>query len=79
MGDSLSDLDMAGYVQRMFVVANGAAVPSIHDAAAALSNVTLCEGSSVSVGRKPRDGPRPTRAVGSRTRDKFISRVGASD
>ena len=43
VGDSLSDLDMAGYVQRMFVVANGAAVPSIREAATALSNVTLCE------------------------------------
>jgi hydroxymethylpyrimidine pyrophosphatase-like HAD family hydrolase len=45
VGDSLSDLDMAGHVERLFLVANGAAVPSIRDAAQALSNVTICEGS----------------------------------
>ena len=45
VGDSLSDLEMAGFVERLFLVSNGAAVPSIRDAAAALSNVTVCEGS----------------------------------
>ncbi|HVQ88223.1 MAG TPA: HAD hydrolase family protein [Actinomycetes bacterium] len=45
VGDSLSDLDMAGQVERLFLVANGAAVPSIRDAAEKLANVVICEGS----------------------------------
>jgi len=43
VGDSLSDLEMAAHVERLFLVANGAAVPSIRDAARALANVTICE------------------------------------
>jgi hydroxymethylpyrimidine pyrophosphatase-like HAD family hydrolase len=42
VGDSLSDLVMASYVERFFLVANGAEVPSIREAAAALPNVTVC-------------------------------------
>lgn len=45
VGDSLSDLDMASYVSRLFLVANGAAVPAVRSAAERLSNVTVCEGS----------------------------------
>jgi hydroxymethylpyrimidine pyrophosphatase-like HAD family hydrolase len=45
VGDSLSDLEMAPHVQRLFLVANGAAVPSIRQAAGKLPNVTVCEGS----------------------------------
>jgi hypothetical protein len=44
VGDSLSDLEMAPHVERFFLVANGAAVPSIRDAASQLDNVTICEG-----------------------------------
>ena len=44
VGDSLSDLDMAGYVKQMFVVSGGAATPSISTAAQGLSNVTACDG-----------------------------------
>ena len=44
IGDSLSDLDMASQVQRFFLVSNGGAVPSIRDAAAAVPNVTTCDG-----------------------------------
>ena len=42
VGDSLSDLVMASYVERFFLVANGAEVPSIREAAEALPNVTVC-------------------------------------
>ena len=44
VGDSLSDLDMAEYVERFFLVANGGAVPSIREAANRLANVTICDG-----------------------------------
>ena len=44
VGDSLSDLVMAPYVERFFLVANGAEVPSIREAAEALPNVTVCAG-----------------------------------
>ena len=42
VGDSLSDLVMAQYVDRFFLVSNGAEVPSIRAAAEALPNVTIC-------------------------------------
>ena len=42
VGDSLSDLVMASYVDRFFLVANGAEVPSIREAAEAFPNVTVC-------------------------------------
>ncbi len=45
VGDSLSDLEMAGYVEQLFLVANGADVPSIRKVADSLSNVTICNGS----------------------------------
>ena len=45
VGDSLSDLEMAGYVEQLFLVANGADVPSIRKVAENLSNVTICSGS----------------------------------
>jgi hydroxymethylpyrimidine pyrophosphatase-like HAD family hydrolase len=45
VGDSLGDLDMASHVGRFFLVSNGAAVPSIREAAEALPNVALCSGS----------------------------------
>jgi hydroxymethylpyrimidine pyrophosphatase-like HAD family hydrolase len=44
VGDSLSDLEMAAHVDRFFLVANGAEVPSIRDAAEMLPNVTICQG-----------------------------------
>jgi hypothetical protein len=44
VGDSLSDLDMAPYVGRFFLVRNGADVPEIRAAAAELPNVTICDG-----------------------------------
>jgi hypothetical protein len=44
VGDSLSDLDMANYVRRFFLVSNGAEVRSIRQAAEALPNVTICSG-----------------------------------
>jgi hydroxymethylpyrimidine pyrophosphatase-like HAD family hydrolase len=44
VGDSLSDLDMSHYVDRFFLVSNGAEVPSIREAAEQLSNVTICHG-----------------------------------
>ena len=44
VGDSLSDLDMAHYVDRFFLVSNGAEVPSIREAAEELPNVTICKG-----------------------------------
>jgi hypothetical protein len=43
VGDSLSDLEMAAVVSRLFLVGNGAAVPAIRQAAQALPNVTICE------------------------------------
>jgi hypothetical protein len=45
VGDSLGDLEMASHVARFFLVSNGAAVPSILEAAESLPNVTLCTGS----------------------------------
>ena len=42
VGDSLSDLEMASHVERFFLVANGAEVPSIRAAAEGLPNVTIC-------------------------------------
>jgi hydroxymethylpyrimidine pyrophosphatase-like HAD family hydrolase len=44
VGDSLSDLDMAGAVGRFFLVGNGAEVDGVREAAAALPNVTVCAG-----------------------------------
>ncbi len=44
VGDSLSDLEMAPYVERFFLVRNGAEVPDIRAAAEALPNVTICDG-----------------------------------
>ncbi|MCZ3387395.1 MAG: HAD hydrolase family protein [Actinomycetia bacterium] len=44
VGDSLSDLEMAPFVERFFLVANGAEVPDIRAAADALPNVTICVG-----------------------------------
>ena len=44
VGDSLSDLEMAPYVERFFLVRNGADVPDIRAAAEALPNVTICDG-----------------------------------
>jgi hypothetical protein len=44
VGDSLSDLDMAPYVERFFLVANGADVPEIRAAALEHPNVTICDG-----------------------------------
>jgi hypothetical protein len=43
IGDSLSDLDMAPAVGRMFLVANGAAHPHVRRAAERLDNVTVCD------------------------------------
>ncbi len=44
VGDSLSDLEMAPFVERFFLVRNGADVPDIRSAAEALPNVTICDG-----------------------------------
>lgn len=46
VGDSVSDLEMAPYVARLFLVANGAAAPATATAAAALDNVTVCTGTN---------------------------------
>jgi hydroxymethylpyrimidine pyrophosphatase-like HAD family hydrolase len=43
VGDSLSDLAMAQYVDHFFMVSNGAEVPAIREAAEALPNVTICD------------------------------------
>ena len=43
VGDSLSDLEMAPFVSRFFLVRNGAEVPSIREAAEELPNVTICQ------------------------------------
>ncbi len=43
IGDSRSDLAMAGHVGRFFLVANGAAAPATLAAAAAYDNVTITE------------------------------------
>lgn len=45
VGDSLSDLDMARHVKRLFLVANGGEEPSIRTAAEKLPNVTVCDDS----------------------------------
>lgn len=45
IGDSLSDLEMAGAVGRFFLVANGADVDGVRQAAAALPNVRVCRDS----------------------------------
>jgi phosphoglycolate phosphatase-like HAD superfamily hydrolase len=44
VGDSLSDLEMSHYVDRFFLVSNGAEVPEIREAAQSLPNVTICAG-----------------------------------
>lgn len=44
VGDSLADLEMAPYVERFFLVSNGAEVADIKEAAVALPNVTICDG-----------------------------------
>lgn len=44
VGDSLSDLEMAGYVGRFFLVANGADVDGVREVAAGMPNVTVCHG-----------------------------------
>lgn len=44
VGDSLSDLEMARVVGRFFLVANGADVDGVREAAAGLANVTVCSG-----------------------------------
>ncbi len=46
VGDSVSDLEMAPYVARLFLVANGAAAPATASAAAAHDNVTVCTGAN---------------------------------
>jgi hydroxymethylpyrimidine pyrophosphatase-like HAD family hydrolase len=43
VGDSISDLSMAPYVQRFFLTANGAASPPTKGAAATYDNVTICD------------------------------------
>jgi phosphoglycolate phosphatase len=45
VGDSASDLTMAPYVRRFFLVANGADAPDTVAAARAHDNVTVCAGS----------------------------------
>ncbi|RBY96084.1 HAD family phosphatase [Blastococcus sp. TF02-8] len=44
IGDSVSDLDMAPAVGRLFITANGAAVDGMSDALAAVPNATVTEG-----------------------------------
>ncbi len=44
IGDSISDLDMASSVGRLFLTANGAAVEGMADRIAAVPNVTVTEG-----------------------------------
>lgn len=46
VGDSLSDLEMAPYVGRFFLVANGASAPATRAAADLLGNVTVCSGAN---------------------------------